>query len=202
MAGDYVMASVAKPLISASEFLQLEAAAPTKHQLYRGEIYAMAGASPAHNRIAGNIYYRLRQQLEGRPCQPNNSDVMVKANDLHTYPDVSVVCPPVEREDAPIEVLLNPQVIIEVLSPRTERYERNVKLVEYELTPSIAEIWLVQQDAPIVEHYVRQGKGMFRTVVTGLEATAELQCIDVRMTMKQIYDGVEFPENPFPRVVG
>lgn len=196
------MASVAKRLISAIEFLQLEAASLSKHELYRGEIYVMAGASPAHNRISGNIYYRLRQQLEGRPCQPNNSDVMVKANELHTYPDVSVACPPIQREDAPIEVLLNPKVVIEVLSPSTERYERNVKLVEYERTPSIEEIWLVQQDVPLVEQYVRQGKGTLRTAVTGLDGAAELQCLDVRLTMKQIYEGVEFPENPFLRVVG
>jgi Uma2 family endonuclease len=196
------MASVARTLITLDEFLRLEAASSTKHEYYRGEVFAMAGGSPAHNRIASNIHGRLFQLLEGKLCLPNTSDVMVRANELYTYPDVSVVCPPIERQPGPIEVILNAKVLIEVLSPSTERYDRNVKLSHYERSPSVEEILLVQQDAAIVEHYAPRPGGSTRTVIAGLEAEVVLASIDCRLSLAQIYQNVEFPADPFPLVVG
>ncbi len=190
------MATVLKKLYTQEEFLQLEAKSPAKHEFYRGEIFAMSGASTAHNRIALNCLGRLFQQLEGNPCQPNTSDVMVKvqATSLMTYPDVSVACPPVERETAPIEVLLNPKVLIEVLSPSTEIYDRNTKFRQFQLIPSVEELVLIRQDEAAVEHYQRQAGDVWAmTTHLGLEAILSLPTIGCRIPLTQIYANVEFP---------
>jgi Uma2 family endonuclease len=195
-----LMASVPHQHISFEEFLRQEAVSPTKHEYYRGEVFAMAGGSVAHNRIASNIHWRLAQALEGKPCLPNNSDVMIQADGLNTYPDASVVCPPIERVPGAIEVVANPKVIIEVLSPTTESYDRNVKFNHYERTPSVEEILLVLQEAPLVEHFALRKGTSTRTAIAGLDASVTLASIDCRLLMSQIYENVEFPPNPFPRL--
>jgi Uma2 family endonuclease len=193
------MASVAHQRMTVQEFLQREALTRAKHEYLRGEVYAMAGASPAHNRISSNIHGELIMQLRGKPCHANTSDVMVRAGELLSYPDVSVVCPPVQREPSATEVVLNPKVLVEVLSPSTERYDRNVKLWHYEQLASIEEILLVQQEAALVEHYARGAEGgMLRTAFAGLNNTVLLASINCRLPLAQIYDGVEFPADPFP----
>lgn len=195
------MSTAPKQHYTPDEFLKLEAAATEKHEYYRGEIFAMAGASPSHNRISGNIYWRVAQQLEGSPCLPNQSDVMVKveATGLHTYPDVSVVCPPVQRATAPIEVVLNPKVLIEVLSPSTELYDRNVKFRHYQQVESVEEILLVLQDEPVIEHYRRQSADVWElTTISGLESEVMLRSVECRLTFAQIYANVEFPPTQHP----
>lgn len=190
------MATVLKRLYSQEEFFDLEAKSQTKHEFYRGEIFAMSGASTAHNRIVLNCLADLYQQLKGQPCQPNTSDVMVKvaATSLLTYPDVSVACPPVERESAPIEVLLNPKVLIEVLSPSTEIYDRNTKFRQYQLISSVEELVLIRQEEAAVEHYHRQpGDVWAMTTLLGLEATLSLPTLGCRLPLAQIYSGVDFP---------
>lgn len=195
------MASLPDPIYTVQEYLAREAVAVGKSEFYQGRIYAMAGGSVAHNRIAGNIYFRLALQLDGKPCRPNTSDVLVNADSLYTYPDVSVVCPPIQREPGPIETLRNPIVIVEVLSSSTERYDRNVKLSHYQRIASVREILLVQQDAAVVEQYRREGSGWAFVMTHGLEAEVKLDCIDCKLALSQIYADVEFPANPFPRVV-
>lgn len=196
------MSTARKLKCTVSEYLAREAASPEKHEYFRGEVFAMAGASPAHNRIASNIHWRLGQQLDGRECLPNLSDVLVNAASLYTYPDLSVVCPPIEREQGPIEVLLNPKVLIEVLSPSTERYDRNIKFSHYRQIASVQEILLVQQDAPAIEHYARQPDGVWAlTTAEGMAATIELPCIGCQLALSHVYANVEFPPHPFVTVV-
>lgn len=195
------MATVAKKLYTPEEFLALEAKSESKHEFYRGEIFAMSGATAAHNRIEANCLGRLFQLLEGKPCQANTSNVMVKvkATSLMTYPDVSVACAPFERETAPIEVLLNPKVLLEVLSPSTEIYDRNTKFRQYQLIPSVEELVLIRQDEAAVEHYRRQSDDVWAmTTHLGLDATLVLASIECRLPLAQIYANVEFPPTAQP----
>ena len=189
------MATVEKIRYTPEQFLEREAQTRDKHEFFRGEIFAMAGSSPADARIAMNILWRLAQQLEGKPCQPNSSDVMVKvaATGLMTYPDVSVVCPPIERAEGPIEVLLNPKILVEVLSPSTEKYDRGTKFSHYQKIPSLAEVLLVSQFEAAVDHYVRNSSGSWTfTRYEGLDAELALPSIAARLKLHQVYDRVEF----------
>lgn len=194
------MASVLKQRLTVQEFLAQEEVAQRKHEYYRGEVFAMAGASSAHSRIAFNILLRLGQQLDGKPCRVNISDVMVKADELLIYPDCSVVCPPIESLPGPIEVLLNPKVLVEVLSPSTEQYDRNFKLPAYGKVAGVTDILLVHQNAAIVERYVPRDGELILTQTVGLSGVVELASIGCRLPMAQIYDGVDVPENPFPKL--
>lgn len=192
------MSTARRPKISVEEYLAREAASPDKHEFYQGVVFAMAGGSPAHNRIASNIHGNLFAQLRSRDCLPNMSDVLVNAASLDTYSDVSVVCQPVEREPGPMETLLNPRVLIEVLSPTTERHDRNVKFPHYRRMDSVREILLVQQDAPVVERYIREEDGRWTLVTTErLDGEVLLTSIDCRLAMQVIYANVEFPPSPF-----
>ena len=192
------MSTVRKAKHTVDEYLAQEAVALQKHEYYQGDISAMSSGSPAHNRVSGNIYWRLAQQLEGKACLPFNSESLVNADSLFTYPDVSVVCPPIEREPGPIEVLLNPRVIIEVLSPSTERYDRNVKFPHYRQIASVQEILLVQPDAAGVEHYARGvDDSWILTTTSDLTGVVDLPSIGCKLPMEQIYANVAFPSAPF-----
>lgn len=127
-----------KQCFTPQEYLARERVALDKHEYYQGEIFAMSGASKEHVRITGNIYWRLAAQLDGKSCQPFNSDLRVKvsATGLYTYPDVSVACDPVFEDDH-VDVLLNPKVIIEVLSPSTRRHDREWKFRHYQQSPRL-----------------------------------------------------------------
>jgi Uma2 family endonuclease len=190
------MATALTKRYTPEEYLALERKARDKHEFFEGEIFAMAGATKEHVRIAGNIYYRLRAQLEGKPCEPFNSDLRVKvsATGLYTYPDVSVACAPLEFEDKELDTLVNPRVICEVLSPTTKRRDHTFKFRNYRRIASMTEIVFVAQDAPIVEHFIRQpGKLWAFDLLEGLEAMLLLESIDCRLSLAQIYQDVEFP---------
>src|SRR5262245_52806425 len=128
-------------LVSPEEYLRRERLAEHKSEYLNGEIFAMGGASLQHNLIAGNIFGELREQLKSRPCQTYISDMRVKvlAVGLYTYPDVVIVCGEPRFEDAEVDTLLNPTVLIEVLSTSTERYDRIAKSSYYRTIDSLAE---------------------------------------------------------------
>jgi Uma2 family endonuclease len=140
--------------------------------------------------------YRLANQLEGRPCEPFGSDlrVTVSATGLYTYPEVSVACAPLEFEDQHVDVLLNPRVLVEVLSPSTERHDRTFKLNQYQLLPSLAAILFIRQDQPFAEIFTRQADERWGfDSVHDMVGTVVIDCIECRLTMTQIYENVEFP---------
>ncbi len=195
------MSTSSLPRITPEEFLRREAVAVEKHQYYQGEVFAMAGGSQPHNRIILNISSRLYSALSGQPCQPISSDVMVKVKStgLMTYPDGGVICPPVTREPGPIEVILNPRILVEVLSPSTERYDRLTKFTHYEQIESLTDLLLVRQDQPVIEHYSRLAAGPWTPrLVIGLDAEIVFDSIACQLPLAHIYDGVEFPEPPGP----
>lgn len=167
--------AAAKRTWTPAEYLAWERAAPEKHELHDGEIFAMTGASFAHNKIVGNVVRELGNALRDRPCDVTPSDLRVKipAAGLYTYPDALVVCGEPQFEDAARDTLLNPTVIVEVLSDSTEAYDRGKKFRYYRSIPSLREYVLVAQDLPSVERHVC-GEGGVWSLVQDLGAGGRL----------------------------
>src|SRR5262245_46847116 len=136
------MASPAEiPRVTPEQYLVLERKADFKSEYLNGYIIAMAGASREHNLIAGNLHGELRSQLKGRPCETYVSDmrVFIDRTGLYTYPDIVAVCGEARFQDDGVDTLLNPTVIVEVLSDSTERYDRGRKFGHYRQLPSLRE---------------------------------------------------------------
>jgi Uma2 family endonuclease len=189
------MASQPKRYYTPEEYLALERAADYKSEYVAGEIFAMSGASEDHNTIAGNIFRLLGNQFQGRPCRVYISDmrVQVAATGMYTYADVVAVCGARYFAGAHRDTLLNPTVIIEVLSPSTELYDRGAKFDHYWRLPSLTEYVLVAQDQVRVEHFARQGDGWLLTVARSLDETLRLPALDAVLPLAAIYENVELP---------
>jgi Uma2 family endonuclease len=185
------MASDPKPRVSPEDYLALERRSETRSEYLDGEIFGMTGASRRHNLLAGNLYTAFRTQLRPKGCEVYFSDMRVKvpATGLYTYPDV-VVCDEPQFEDAEVDSLLNPQVIVEVLSKSTEDYDRGTKLMHYRTLPSLAEYLLVSQDRVHVEHYLHQSDGWLLTDTDRREDIVELPSVGARLPLADLYDGV------------
>jgi Uma2 family endonuclease len=177
---------------TAEEYLKLERSASCKSEFHDGEIYAMTGASRKHNLITVNIARELSVQLKKRPCEAYISDMRVKAAEARSYhyPDITVVCGTPQFEDAHLDTLLNPTLLIEVLSPSTEAYDRGGKFAHYRKIPSLREYVLVAQDQPTIERYVRHEDVWILTEAAGLEASVPLASIDCILSLSEIYDKV------------
>jgi Uma2 family endonuclease len=190
------MSAVPKHYLTPQEYLALERRAETKSEYLRGEMFAMAGASREHNLIASNVNRELGQQLRERPCEVYQADMRVKVSStgLYTYPDVTVVCGEPEFEDAEVDTLLNPIVLVEVLSSSTADYDRGGKATHYRSLPSLQEYVLISQDQALVEHYARQGPDQWLlTEKHSLDDTLVLASIDCRLPLAEIYLKVRFP---------
>ena len=174
------------------DYLALERSASYKSEFYDGQIYAMTGASRMHNLISGNIYRELSLQLKKRPCEAYINDMRVKAAEARSYhyPDIAVVCGTPQFEDAHVDTLLNPTLLIEVLSPSTEAYDRGGKFAHYRKIATLREYLLVVQDQPGIERYERQGDVWILTEAEGLEASVPLKSIDCVLSLREVYDKV------------
>ena len=154
------MTAKQKTNLSPENYLQQERLAEFKSEFHNGDIYAMAGASRNHNQITSNLVVSLGRQLAKLPCSVYSSDMKVRTNTADTskysYPDVVLSCDKELFEDDKGDVLLNPQIIIEVLSDSTEAYDRGLKFFHYQLIPSLQEYLLVSQHYCRVEHYQRR----------------------------------------------
>ncbi len=189
--------------VNPEEYLRLERQAEYKSEYLNGEIFAMGGASEAHNLIAGNIFGELRQQLKDRPGRAYVSDMRVKvrATGLYTYPDVVVVCDEPEFEDAEVDTLLNPTTLIEVLSPSTERYDRIAKTSYYRTIDSLAEHLLVAQGEIRLEQYIRQPNGQWVLFEhLNVDSTVKVASIECTLKLSDVYDRITF--EPKRRVTG
>ncbi|MFM8331589.1 MAG: Uma2 family endonuclease [Candidatus Methylumidiphilus sp.] len=182
-------AVIAEKFDSAEEYLALERAADYKSEYVAGCIYAMAGASREHILITFNISRSLGNQLADRPCEIYPTEMRVKPAHARSYryPDIAVVCGAAEFEDQHTDTLLNPTLLIEVLSPSTEANDRGEKFAEYRRIPSLREYVLVKQDQPRIEHYARQGAGWFLTVAEGLDASVALEAIGCTLELREVY---------------
>lgn len=187
------MSSQIKPYISPEEYLRLERQSEYKSEYVNGEIFAMTGASRKHNLVGGNIFGELRQQLKARQCEVYASEMRVKvtATGLYTYPDVVVVCGAPKFEDKYFDTLLNPTLLVEVLSPSTERYDRIAKSSYYRTLDSLAEHLLVAQDEVRLEQYVKQPNGQWLLFeCSSLENVVELSSISCSLALRDVYDKV------------
>lgn len=177
------------------EYLAMERDSDTKHEYYQGEVFAMAGASPNHDQIAGNTFAGLHSQMRKRDCRVYSSDIRlrVKTTGLYTYPDIKVVCGEPEFTNDKPQTLLNPTLIIEVLSPSTEQYDRGKKFQHYRRLASLQEYVLISQDNPRIERFLRQVDGTWvLKEAIGLEAVLELDSIQCTLELADVYEKVEF----------
>lgn len=177
------------------EYLAMERASVTRHELIDGEVYAMSGASFTHNVIVTNLTHRLANALEGRPCVPCSQDLRVRVHGTknYVYPDLSIVCGKPELESKELDVLLNPTAIVEVLSKSTEDYDRGTKLQIYRQIPTVRHYVLVSQDSMAVEHHVRQAKNQWMVHLLSEQDSLIFADLDVRIPISDIYQRVEFP---------
>ncbi|MDP1796792.1 MAG: Uma2 family endonuclease [Planctomycetaceae bacterium] len=190
------MSTVPIPTYTPEQYLERERRAQTKSQYYRGEIFAMSGASREHILIAGNLHAALHNALRDRPCEVYTSDLRVKVQQsgLYTYPDVTVACGEPKFEDKHVDTLLNPLVLIEVLSESTEAYDRGAKSAQYRKLPSLRELVLVSSTGIQVEHYHRGEDGQWGFWETSDKtASLALTSVDITVPLEEIYRRVEFP---------
>lgn len=181
-----------------AEYFALEEHATFKSEYRKGKIYAMAGGSINHNRIGSNVNAILNVGLEKTECEAFNSDlrVYIEAHDLHTYPDVSVLCGNPKLYDDRTDTITNPIVIIEVLSPSTKDYDRGEKFEFYRSLPSLQDYVIIHQDQVLIEYHHRVGIGRWLlTEYTKLDDTLVLQAIDFSLPLQRIYARVTPPIN-------
>jgi Uma2 family endonuclease len=191
------MSTAEKRRYTAKEYLAFERAAESKHEYYQGEIFAMTGASRAHNLITVNLATAFHVKLRGRGCEVYASDMRVKVNPtgLYTYPDVTVVCSKPQFEDDVFDTLVNPKLIIEVLSDSTELYDRGEKFAHYQTIDSLQEYVLVSQRDYRVEVFTRQETDEWLLKnVTGSHASVTFRSIDFTLDLEEVYFQVEMPE--------
>lgn len=190
--------AAARPRLTPREYLARERQAEIKHEFVLGEIFAMSGASPAHNRICFNLAGRISPALAGGPCQGYSSDqrVAVPGSVLYTYPDITVVCGEPEFDEYDPDTLVNPTLIVEVLSPSTEAWDRGGKFAHYRRLPSLREYVLIAQDRPRVECYLRRGEEWILTEFSGMDAVLTLASVQSQVPLTEIYDRVNLPEFP------
>jgi len=186
--------------LTEQEYLAVERAAPFKSEFFGGEMFAMAGGSPMHSLIAANLIGELRTRLKSRPCKPFTSDLRlrIEATGLFTYPDVSVVGGPLQFAAGTDDTVVNPTLLIEVLSDSTEAYDRGEKFQHYRQLPALKEFLLVSQRLPRIEQFLRRPneEWALRTA-QGLEATLALPSLEITLELNEVYAGVEFTPTPF-----
>jgi len=181
--------------ISAEEYLALDRAAEFRSEFLDGEIVAMSGGSMRHSALQINLVVAVQTALRGGACQCFSSDLRVRVSPrMYTYPDLTVVCGKPNLADERQDILLNPTVIFEVLSPSTENYDRGIKLQRYRSIDSLQDYILVAQDQARVEQYTRgeANTWTFRDY-QGADAILAITSIGVSLPLAGIYERVEFP---------
>ena len=186
----------AQAIFTPEEYLARERKALDKSEYRNGQIYAMPGASRKHNLITGNTLAELNVQLRNRVCEVYPSDMRVKVSPTgtYTYPDVVVVCEEPQFEDTHFDTLLNPTVLIEVLSPSTAAYDRGEKFASYQKLDSLCEYVLISQDRVRVEYYLRQKQTWDLTEFHSLSDIFRLVSIACELSLQAIYAKVQFSE--------
>lgn len=192
------MSTVPELLLTSQEYLARERQASFRSEFYRGEMFAMAGAGWPHTLIKDNMSREAGNCLRDGPCQVVTSDLRVKisATGLYTYPDLVVVCDEPQFEDQVQDTLLNPLVIVEVLSDSTEKYDRGTKFSHYRQLPSVQEYVMVAQNRLLIERYVRQtDDSWLLTVFSESADTFDFASIGASIPMSAIYRGVKLPDD-------
>lgn len=185
------MAAPAITRITDDAYFELELASPAKHQLWRGELFAMAGGSPAHNVISVNVASVLRAALRGRPCKVMSADqrLGIGAGGTYVYADVVVACGPLSMGKH--DTLLNPTLLVEVLSDSTEAFDRGDKLDAYTGVASVKQVVLVSSKRRHVELYSREPDGAFRRTAVSGGGMVNLAELAVALPLAEVYEGTE-----------
>ena len=189
------MRAVAEHFITEEEYLKQEAVSPTKHEYFNGRIYAMSGGSNTHAILCTNSAVTAANGLRGRPYRVVGSQqrVKIEATGLLTYPDVSIYCPPARFEGRHNETLLNPVVLIEVLSPSTASYDRGEKFQNYSQLPSLTDYLLITQERVLVEHFRRRENDWVLRSYNQRDQQVELPDIDLVLPLSELYADVDVP---------
>jgi Uma2 family endonuclease len=188
------MSALRKERWTVQEYLAFERASEEKHEYFDGEIFLMAGAKRNHNLVMANTLSSLHTQLRQSPCQVYPSDMRVRMTATkYVYPDISIVCEPPQFEDSELDILLNPLVVIEVLSPSTEKFDRGAKAQAYRALPSLMAYLLIAQDKPHIELYTRRDDGNWLlSEAAGLDAAIALPLISCALALAEVYEKVHF----------
>lgn len=193
----------ALPTFTPEEYLSLERLSEIRHEYLDGFVYAMSGESLNHSTICFNLYGILHSQLRGTPCRGLSPNMKIRTKDesLYSYPDLAVVCGEPVFHDKHGDVLVNPTVVFEVLSPSTEAYDRGEKSSRYRTEiESLSDFVLVAQDGPRVEHFSRRPDGSWASEeVGGLDGVLSLPSINCRVRLADVYDRISFAEQPPPQ---
>ena len=187
------MSIPAQQHLTSLEYLEWERCQESKHEYLNGDIFAMTGASRKHNLITANLLAGLHTQLRHKPCEIYSSDMRVKVSPtgLYTYPDIVVVCGEPQFEDTLLDTLLNPLLIVEVLSRSTENYDRGKKFSYYRRLSSLQEYLLVAQDQYQVEHYVRQpDEAWLLREYQHPENQLQFTILNCKLSLAEIYEKV------------
>jgi len=197
------------PAFTPDEYLAFERGSESKHEYLDGLIYAMAGSSPEHSTICVNVSEVITRQLRGTPCRPFSADMKVRClsspsttrrrRGLFAYPDLIVVCGEPVFHDTQQDVLVNPTLIVEVLSPSTEAYDRGEKFLRYQELTALTDYLLVAQRYPCLEHFAKQANGQWLlTIETHLSGSICIASINCRLPLAEVYEWVQFPTSEAP----
>ena len=189
------MSSQSIPFLTSEQYLEIERAAEFRSEYIKGHVFAMAGGTWNHARIASNTLSRLSEQLRGSPCVASGSDLRVfcPAHDVLTYPDIVVNCGAPQFLDNRRDTITDATMIVEVLSPSTRSYDRGEKFLFYRCLPSFSEYLLLAQDKIFAEHYRRQPDGAWLLREFNLPTDEiDLTSIACRLTLGSLYERVEF----------
>ena len=186
---------------SEEDFLVLERMSKTKNEYYRGEIFAMSGASYQHNQIASALIGDIVRHLEGKKCNIFGSDLRVHAwlQSFYTYPDAVIICGEPSFVDKEFDTIINPTILFEILSPSTEEYDRTIKLEFYKNIPTLKQYVLIDSQKILIEVFTRQGDHSWLSEkYTNPEEEWTLASINYKSTVKRLYSGVSFKNSQTP----
>jgi Uma2 family endonuclease len=200
------MAAQPQPRLTPEQYLELERAAQFRHEYYNGRMYAMSGGSLHHALIIVNLAASLHGPLRKKQCLVLSSDMRtrVSPDGLYTYPDLVVVCGQPKFGDNRSDTIVNPTLVIEVLSPSTEAYDRGFKAGQYRQMETLKEYAFVSQNAPHVEVYRRESAGWLLSDYSGIQAACHFASVDCGVALADIYQDVSFsasetdPARPSP----
>ncbi|HEV7893759.1 MAG TPA: Uma2 family endonuclease [Pyrinomonadaceae bacterium] len=181
--------------VTPDEYLAAERLSETRSEYLDGGVYPMTGGTANHIRIVSNIDTQLNIQLDDRPCDifPIDMKVRLPGSRKFFYPDVVVVCGELQYHDSRKDIITNPDLVVEVLSPSTEAFDRGAKFEAYQTIDSLKEYLLFSQDKPRVEQFVRNGDGKWTyAAVEGLESSLALPSIECTLNLSAVYKRVEF----------
>jgi Uma2 family endonuclease len=186
-----------KSFLTPEQYLEIERKAEYKSEYYRGEMFAMAGARLAHNQLLAHLLRDIGEQLRGKPCEicPSDMRVLVSASGLYTYPDAVAYCGEPKLLDNQFDTLLNPTLLIEVLSPSTEAYDRGRKFEHYQSIDSLREYLMVASDRVHADLFTRQADGRWLlTSAKRLEDSLDLQSIGCSVSLEALYEKINLGE--------